>query len=381
MRILEGALPSRGRALECEQGGMKCGAGVWGESNSEIGLSFGFVIFKIVAHDDPRRHGVSPSRQHASPIRENHDVTVCVAALFRWNYGTKDSPSLGVAAITASDRKITAGDVEYEPQQLKIAFITPRAIVLIAGDYSLHSEAILETRKQIRDDFSVPPQNIALIYGRSIQAIKRRQAEDLYLAPLGMNTDTFIAQQRELSESFVDRVTRQIQNYKGEDVEALIVGSDGENAHIYAVDTRGMISCLNDVGFAAIGIGAWHAKSRLMQAGYVNTVTFAPALSAVLAAKKAAEVAPGVGTDTDIHIIFKSNVETLRRDIAIKLLELYESYKNERLSLDQRTVNELQNFIDSLGTTKSQDIQQIVSDGVDDPKDKNPLSRMSSNDI
>ena len=45
MRIPEGALPSPGRALEYEQGGAKCGAGIWGKRNSAIGLGFGFVIF------------------------------------------------------------------------------------------------------------------------------------------------------------------------------------------------------------------------------------------------------------------------------------------------------------------------------------------------
>jgi hypothetical protein len=176
------------------------------------------------------------------------------------------------------------------------------------------------------------------------------------LAPLGMNTDTFIAQQRDLYDSFINLIANQLQNYRGDDVEALVVGSDGQSAHIYEVDTRGMVSCLNDVGFAAIGIGAWHAKSRLMQAGYVNMALFAPALAAIFAAKKAAEVAPGVGIATDMHIIFKDRVEPILPDVAAKLSELYESYKNDRLFLEQNAVNELQKFIDQFGTTKSQEI-------------------------
>ena len=123
-------------------------------------------------------------------------MTVCVAALFQWNYGTKEDRKLGFAAITASDRKITAGDVEYEPQQLKVAFIADRILILIAGDYSFHSEAILEVHKQVKADKSALVQNVASIYAQAIQAIKRRQAEDLILAPLGLNTDTFLAQQR-----------------------------------------------------------------------------------------------------------------------------------------------------------------------------------------
>jgi hypothetical protein len=73
-----------------------------------------------------------------------------------------------------------------------------------------------------------------------------------------MNTDTFMAQQNDLTRDFIDRITNQLQEFRGDDVEALIVGGDGQEVHIYAVDTRGMTSCYDDVGFAAIGIGAWH---------------------------------------------------------------------------------------------------------------------------
>ena len=205
-------------------------------------------------------------------------MTVCIATLFQWNYGTPTEPSFGMAAITASDRKITAHDVEYEPPKLKMSLITPRCLILIAGDYAFHSEALLATTKQLRGNPTAEPENIALIYGRAIQMIKRRQAEDLILAPLGLNTDTFMAQQRDLSGIFVDRITHQLQSYRGEDVEALVVGSDGTNAQIWGVDTKGIASCLNDVGFAAIGIGAWHAKSRFMEAGYANNAIFPIAL-------------------------------------------------------------------------------------------------------
>jgi hypothetical protein len=119
-------------------------------------------------------------------------VTVCVTTLFRWNYGTKENPRFGVAALTASDRMITAGDIQYEPNQMKAADI-PSGLLLIAGDYTVHSEAIRETKRQIASLPNVAPSRIALIYGQAVQGAKRRQAEDLYLAPLGLNTETFLA--------------------------------------------------------------------------------------------------------------------------------------------------------------------------------------------
>jgi 20S proteasome alpha/beta subunit len=293
-------------------------------------------------------------------------MTICIAALFRWNYGTTDAPQHGVAAIAVSDRKITAGDIEYEPQQLKSAFITRRALVLIAGDISLHSGAIAETNKQVRGNIDMSPHNLALIYSQAIQSIKRREAENLYLAPIGLNTDTFLAQQKDLSDGFVDRLTAQLQDYRGGDVEAIIVASDGENAHIITVDPKGLISHMDDVGFAAIGIGAWHAKSRLMQSGYVNSAILAPALAAVFAAKRAAETAPGVGTVTDIYLLFKNDIEPILPDVAAKLVELYKRYSEQVSALGQATVAELGAFLEGAGERRRRDSEK-KEEGVEKP--------------
>jgi 20S proteasome alpha/beta subunit len=161
-----------------------------------------------------------------------------------------------MGAITISDRMMTAFDVEYEPQQQKVCHLTPRILILCAGDIAIHSQALKETQRQIHNKQNATPENVALIYGRSIQAVRRRHAEDLYLAPIGLNTDTFLAQQRELSDDFVNTLRTQMQDYRGSEVEALIVGSDGENAQIYGVDSNGIANCYDDIGFAAIGIGA-----------------------------------------------------------------------------------------------------------------------------
>jgi hypothetical protein len=235
-------------------------------------------------------------------------VTVCIASLFHWNYAMAPAePDVGLVAITASDRMITAFDVQYEPPQLKVAFFGT-SLILIAGDFSIHTQALKETSEHLRGKGTAKPFDIALIYGRAIQAIKRRQAEDLILAPLGLNTD-----------GFVSRLTDQMQGYLGSDVEALVVGSDGTNAQIYSLDSRGTVSGMDDVGFAAIGMGAWHAKSRLMQSGYTNAFSYIPALSAVFAAKKNAEVAPGVGTATDMHLVFRGRIERLDVSVATKM--------------------------------------------------------------
>lgn len=273
-------------------------------------------------------------------------MTVCIATLFTWNYATGGAPTqMGIAAVTASDRMITAADVQYEPLQQKIAFFD-NTMILVAGDIAIHSQAILDTAKEIRGR-KLLPYDIAQIYGRSVQAINRRHAENQILGPLGLNTDTFLAQQKEPSESFVNTITGQLQNHPPVDSEALVVGTDGERAHIYSVDAYGNDTNLDGVGFGAIGIGAWHAKSRLMQAGHVSARMLAPTLATLFAAKKNAEIAPGVGTYTDINIVLRDGIFPLWDRVGPELHRLYRKYSGELDRISNEIVVELQHFIDT----------------------------------
>jgi len=239
---------------------------------------------------------------------------------------------------------ITAGDVQYEPSQTKVAHISPYVLIMIAGDYGVHSEALGILRDLLKGNPDPEPKNVALIYGGAIQKVFRRQAEDYYLAPLGLNLDTFIAQQKDMDPGFVDRLTGQMQGWKGDDVEAIVIGVRGLQADIWTIDQHGTPTCLNDVGFAAVGIGAWHAKSRLMQAGYRNSFSYGAALTAVYAAKKAAEVAPGVGAATDMHLIFREGAEQIVPETLGKLDQLYGEFcfNRDRQALD--SVDKLQQF-------------------------------------
>lgn len=257
----------------------------------------------------------------------------------------KADPSDGMAALVITDRMITAGDVQYEPPQTKHAHITPRVVLVIAGDYSSHSQAIKKAAAHFRALPNATPEEVATFYGRSIQALKLKEAEDLFLAPLGLNADSFLAQQKDMAPSFVSLVADQMQGYRGEELEALIVGSVNGGIAIYGVDTKGMIACYDDVGFAAIGSGAWHAKSRLMQTGYVNTIPFSAALTFAYAAKKAAEVAPGVGLNTDILLVFRNGYEALRPDVANMIHDLYIEYTPKVHALGIEYINKVQEYI------------------------------------
>jgi 20S proteasome alpha/beta subunit len=271
-------------------------------------------------------------------------VTICIAALFRWNYGTNEQPNWQYAALAISDRMITTGDVTYEPNQTKIAQFTPTTMGLIAGDYS------------------ISPERIANLYGHAVQEIKLKQAEDIYLAPLGLNSDSFLAQQKDMAPHFVSLLTEQMQAYPGEDVDALIIGAHDGIINIYGVDRMGIVYCYDDVGFAAIGSGSGHVKSRLTQVGYTShNLEIAPALAITYAAKKISQVAPGVGVHEDIHLVFKDHYEMLPYDWWVAVRDLYDEYRPKAEALSQEYVTKLRDTIIKPKTTVQNESEKGIA--------------------
>ena len=274
-------------------------------------------------------------------------MTICIAAQITWNYAGKDEvPQLGRGILTLSDRMITAGDVQYEPHLVKSGRITPYVMVLCAGQLPLHSQALLATHGQVRGDPKTSPLTVANIYAQAVQAIRLRQAENEFLAPVGLTVETFLAQQNELSPGFVDGLRTQLQGFVGPDSGAIVVGTEGVVAHIFEINKFGDIHCYDDVGFSAIGSGAWHAKSQLMQFGYSNQFWLPAALAATYAAKRAAEVAPGVGkTATDILVALKDGIMPLDEATTKKMETLYKEYEQKRTNWQSDAVEELRKFI------------------------------------
>jgi 20S proteasome alpha/beta subunit len=302
-------------------------------------------------------------------------VTVCVATLFRWNYADLGKPEdLGVAALVASDRMITAGDVEYEPAQLKVAHISKNAVIVIAGQYPMHSQALKEIVKRADIKAETSPETIANLYGKAIQKIRMQLAEDAILAPFGMNTDTFIAQQRDMSQSFVDRITTQLQEFQGPAIEALVIGMDRNQAEIWGVDYQGTIRCYDDVGFNAIGIGAGHASLSLMQIGYTNTWRFADALAATYNAKKVSETAPGVGTNTDIHLIGRHGWAPLWETAFTAVERIYKEFLEKQAKLRLDSIQELSKYLFSKEGEKPDGEAGQQPTGTDAQADAGPSS-------
>lgn len=110
--------------------------------------------------------------------------------------------------------------------------------------------------------------------------------------------ETFLKTQREMAPEFVERMHKEIDGIRA-GIETIICGIDISGSQLYTVNEYGIASCHNSIGFAAIGIGARHAESQFMYTKYIPTFPLAKALLVLAMAKQRAEIAPGVGHDTD----------------------------------------------------------------------------------
>jgi 20S proteasome alpha/beta subunit len=319
------------------------------------------------------------------PKRESGNLTVCIGAMFQWNYAIAGATASdwGFAGIAISDRMITAGDIEYEPYQMKVAHLSPHILALVAGDYPPHSHAIQLVASKGRANPMMKPFDAARSYGAAIQDVRRRQAEDSILAPLGLNTDTFLAQQRDMSDHFVTTLTGQLQDHRGPDVEALVIGAEGMAMHLYEVDRLGTVHSYVDAGFAAIGIGASHARSSLMQSRYSSRWPLMRALAATYAAKKAAEAAPGVGQETDIHLVLRDAVAPLPvvfPGLDKELATRYADFTTKRAELAEQGILQLEEFLNDKIKSAKEERQAGASTSSADSGSPGPSITPSPND-
>jgi hypothetical protein len=269
-------------------------------------------------------------------------LTVCIASIFVWKYGEND---LGRAVITMSDRQITAADIEFEPNTAKVCTLAPNVLLLIAGDYPTHSEAIRRTQRQLVGSGINDPTAIADIYAAHVKAVKAEQAARLYLSPVWLDKESFLAKQSDLAPDLLHKLTDQLQGYRGEDTEAIITGVSGNDAFVYVVDQNTNVINYSDVGFAAIGIGAWHAKSQMMRAAFTRRWFYTATVGLTYAAKKAAEIAPGVGEETDAYLITRAGCEELFSPFFEKTKEMYEDYEKKRDALVADTFSRLNDWL------------------------------------
>jgi len=224
-------------------------------------------------------------------------VTVCIAAR-------------SVAMIiAASDRMLTSGDIQFEPSAgMKLTQLTNSIFAMTSGDSLLQTEIAIRVGAEVYERIHRQPENwwlvsdVADVYVKHYNEVRRKRAENEVLAPLGLDGPSFLSAQRTMSRQLVTQLATELMNYEVPAVSAIFGGCDLTGSHIYTV-RDGVATCADSVGFAAIGIGGRHASSQFMFARHAWNSPFPDTLLLTYVAKRRAEVSPGVGRGTDMAVV------------------------------------------------------------------------------
>jgi 20S proteasome alpha/beta subunit len=235
--------------------------------------------------------------------RRERPVTVGIAAMCQW----ANVPYI----VGAADRMISAENdtILWEPTQTKIFPVSPDVVILWSGDALDQATLCERTKRAVQSDPSMNVESVAEIYAHQFALLRRQKAEKAILDPVGLDYETFYKQQRSYSPDFVEQVRQDLMSDAWRlSNEAIVTGVDADSsAHIFVVDDPGTVNCFDGLGFAAIGIGAFHAKSQFMFKGHVRWKLLHETMLLTYRAKKRAEVASGVGALTDMVTISRAN--------------------------------------------------------------------------
>lgn len=151
-------------------------------------------------------------------------MTVCIAAICDKN-----------KVVGASDRMITAGDVQFEPEQPKIWTLTTSIVALYSGDTAVVTEILRNVEIEINSRIAASPtewvkvREIANIYRGCYWDLHVKRAENKILAPLGLTAKSFLEAQGGMDADVVQDLTDQMQDFALSDsIEVIFAGLDTE---------------------------------------------------------------------------------------------------------------------------------------------------------
>jgi hypothetical protein len=102
----------------------------------------------------------------------------------------------------------------------------------------------------------------------------------------------------------------------------IVAGVDDSGARVAYLGNPGTLAWLDKLGYAAIGSGGIHATTKLSLGSQTRGSTLLETLYRVYEAKRAAEVAPGVGPDTDVAIVERDRITMCGSDMMTTMEEI-----------------------------------------------------------
>jgi hypothetical protein len=255
-------------------------------------------------------------------------MTICIAAI---GQNAKDE-----VIVFATDHMVTIGELgQFEHSILKWREIVPKTIAMLAGNpiffddlsrLSNNSLAFGEITHEIHQNFKKKRKDII-----------KNEIYEIY----GVDED-FIkeALSDEIKNQHIAKMLDQISQYNLQ-TQILLVGFENQEAQIAVVDESN-IANFRVINFNAIGSGMIQAVNTMMFQKHGKNDDVLTTLYDVYKAKRNAEVAQGVGKETDLLVLSQINgcmrINNAQLDI---LAQIYDKeLKMGRTHVDLQKLND-----------------------------------------
>jgi hypothetical protein len=189
-------------------------------------------------------------RKHRRGLKRKAPLTVCIAAIC--NYGG--------AIFGACDRMMTSADIEFEPRledpaanqstafssNPKIFRVSSSIIMMTAGDSGLQAEIMAGASAEINGRIGsnptkwLPVKEAVDCYVNAYNSAKNKRVLNDVLVPFGLDKDSFLGRQSEMSPEFVLDLNRRILKSDLDfrelySVHTIVTGNEEAGPHIYTV--------------------------------------------------------------------------------------------------------------------------------------------------
>jgi hypothetical protein len=251
-------------------------------------------------------------------------VTVCIAAIC----------DRGQKVVVAADRMFTfqaPQNLEFQTPEKKIEGIGASCVVLSSGN-SAYATEVTRAATQLLDGNPNPPiLRAAEVLRDAFVQVRSVKVREMVLTPmLGPDYIKFEAmgvalpQYMQYQPAMFQQILAQMQMYNlGADM--IVAGVDEGGARVAYLGNPGTLGWLDKLGYVAIGSGGIHASTKLSLGSQTRESALVETLYRVYEAKKAAEVAPGVGPDTDVAIVEQNRINMCRSEILTQMEEIRNS--------------------------------------------------------
>lgn len=261
-------------------------------------------------------------------------MTICIAALYEQNEGI----------VAISDRMLTAGDIEFEQDSLKMEMLGKNCIALLAGSALVPTDVFRQLPTKVKKQGGSIDTVVDSLKDAFVK-VRTKRIDERVFRPRNLSIQDFRTKRDQIGSELYFMLEGSLTDSDSRlSVYIIVATHDADGAHICYIQDPGTSDPFDAIGFCTIGSGEDHAINAFVRANYTKNMAFEQVLYLIYEAKRKAEVAPGVGRQCDIVVVDSRGVQTLDDEVLTSLEEVY----SKKDDLEKKNSQEIKPLVDEL---------------------------------